>query len=86
MKATKRSIQNLEVATALKKRSETQRAEAEALLRPVRTPREDKLRGQLYHAASAYQFFMDSSASGDLNLAMAFSDNLEAAADAWAAR
>jgi len=73
----------LEIAEALMKASIREREESNHT--------DFKRRGfllntQLYNAACAYAQFVDSKASGDYELAMKFSDNLEQAADAFAHR
>lgn len=82
-----KEAENLQTALALKQRSEADRREA--LLAGARGSADDrqhKLGVQLYNAACAYALWQDSTASGDYDMAMAFSNNLEEAADAWAQR
>ena len=82
-----KEAENLQTALILKQRSEADRREA--LLAGARGSADDrqhKLGAQLYNAACAYALWQDSTASGDYDMAMAFSNNLEEAADAWAQR
>lgn len=75
---------NFKTAIALKESSVRQRDKI--LGQPPSDERTGALRAQLYNAACAYALWTDSSARNDFDRAMEFSDNLEAAADAWARR
>jgi hypothetical protein len=62
------------------------RERAEAIKMPGSDKRLQLLTVQLYNAASAYQIWQDSEGSGNWDYAQEFSNNLEAAADAYALR
>jgi len=62
------------------------RDRAEALKLPRSLKRDQLLTVQLYNAASAYALWQDSNGGGNWDLALEFSNNLEAAADAYALR
>ena len=62
------------------------RERAEALPLPRSIKRDQLLTTQLYNAASAYAVWQNSNGSGNWDLALEFSNNLEAAADAYALR
>ena len=72
--------------TARKLMETSQRERGEAVEMPSSDKRLQLLTVQLYNAASAYAIWQDSNGGGNWDLALEFSNNLEAAADAYALR